>query len=167
MANKIKETLVVLPSFNEACIKVIPKKKKSSLKERGIFLVNKLRYILVKLIYNSNIDNIEEIMTTSNIGARKNAAPRDHLYVCFAIINEVLKSKETKVDVVFYDIHQAFDSLWMEKSYTDLFKNGVNNDNLNLLHECSKAVNVAVKTPVGISKEKEINNIILQGETTR
>ena len=72
----------------------------------------------------------------------------------FAIINEVLKSKETKVDVVFYDIRQAFDSLWMEKSYIDLFKNGVNNDNLNLLHECSKAVNVAVKTPVGISKEK-------------
>ena len=55
----------------------------------------------------------------------------------------------------------------MEKSYIDLFKNGVNNDNLNLLHECSKAVNVAVKTPVGISKEKEINNIILQRETMR
>ena len=72
--NKIKETLVVPPSFNEAYIKAIPKKKKSSLKldkERGIFLVNKLRSILVKLINNSNTDNIEENMTASNIGAKK------------------------------------------------------------------------------------------------
>ena len=54
----------------------------------------------------------------------------------------------------------------MAKSYIYLFENGVNNYNLNLFHECSKTVNVAVKTPVGISKEKEINDIILQGETT-
>ena len=71
-----------------------------------------------------------------------------------------------ELDLVFYDVCQAFDSLWPEKTYLDLFNNGVNDDMLNLLYEGSKEAEVRVKTPIGETNMKEINNnIILQGET--
>ena len=51
--NRIKDTSKIPSMWNQAYIKSIPKKKKAPmvlLSERGIFLVNKLRSILMKLI---------------------------------------------------------------------------------------------------------------------
>ena len=67
--------------------------------------------------------------------------------------------------MVYYDVRQAFDSLWTSKSYLDLYTNGVDDDMLNLLHESSKEVEISVKTPVGITEKTRIHDIILQGET--
>ena len=39
--------------------------------ERGIFLVNSVRSILMKLLYNTKYDIIENNMSSSNIGSRK------------------------------------------------------------------------------------------------
>ena len=109
---------------------------------RGLFLVPKLRSILVKLIYNSISDDLEEQLSPSNIGARKGKAPRDHLFVVYSVINEVLRSKEErKIDLVFYDISDCFNALWVTKSLLDLHSNGLNNSYLNLLHELSKSAN--------------------------
>ena len=133
--------------------------------ERGIFLVNKLRKILMSLIYNSKVQDIEKNLTDSNIGARKKKAPREHFFVLNAVINERIQRKNSaSIDIVFYDVRQAFDSLWTERTFLDLFANGVKDDMLNLLHEGSKAVEVRVKTPVGETNVREINDIILQGE---
>ena len=50
-----------------------------------------------------------------------------------------MKAKNSDpIEVVFYDVKQAFDSLWTDKSYLDLYENGVKDDMLNLLHETSK-----------------------------
>ena len=89
--NKIKNTLYIPEVFKNVFITSIPKKRKSSLSlsdQRGIFLVPKLRSIFVKLVYNSIIGIIESNLSSSNIGARKNKAPRDHLFVLYTVINE-------------------------------------------------------------------------------
>ena len=39
---------------------------------RGIFLVNKVRSIVIKLIYLRNYEKVDVAMTDSNMGARKN-----------------------------------------------------------------------------------------------
>ena len=38
-------------------------------------------------------------------------------------------------------------------------------NDLNILHEINKTVNIQVKTPVGVSDKKEINDVMMQGET--
>ena len=91
ICNKIKDNNVIPTSWNQAYIKSIPKKKKSPLdlsSERGIFLVTKLHSVLMKLIYNSIIDVIAENLSNSNIGARKQKSPRDHVFVLNAIIKD-------------------------------------------------------------------------------
>ena len=91
ICNKIKENGEIPTSWNQAYIKSIPKKKKAPLdlsSERGIFLLTKLRSILMKLIYNTIIDVVEENLSNSNIGARKGKSPRDHVFVLNAIIED-------------------------------------------------------------------------------
>ena len=66
---------------------------------------------------------------------------------------------------MFYDVVQCFDSLWVHKTLTDLQSNGVTTNLLNLLHELSKNASISVKTPVGPTEEKEVEDLIMQGET--
>ena len=129
-------------------------------------MINKLRGILMKLAYNSNIDIIEDNLSPSNIGARKVKSSRDHLFVINSVIQDVIRSKKKQpVDVVFYDVRQCFDSLWVSKTLLDLYRNGIQDNTLNLLFEASKQAKISIKTPVGMSEESLIKEIIMQGET--
>ena len=68
-------------------------------------------------------------------------------------------------DLVFYDLAQAYDSLWVSHTLVDLFENKVDTNLLNIIHELSKNNKISIKTPVGISDSKEIEDTIMQGET--
>ena len=54
--------------------------------ERGIFGINILRSILLKIIYNDEYENIDENMLDSNVGGRKRRNIRNHLFVVNGII---------------------------------------------------------------------------------
>ena len=60
---------------------------------------------------------------------------------------------------------QAFDSLDKEHTLLDLFNTEVKNNAINIFDELSKNVKIQIKTPVGITEEKEIQSTIMQGET--
>ena len=168
MFNKMKNNCYVPDFLRNVFITAIPKKSKSLLElesERGIFLVPKLRVILSKLIYNSIIDTIEDNLSTSNIGNRRNKSPRDHLFVVYAVINETVQRQDAPCkDLVFTDVSQCFDSLWTEKTLLDLYLNGVQTNLLNLLYEISKSATIVVKTPVGNTEKGSIREVIMQGE---
>ena len=106
MCNKIKNECQIPKFFQNLIISSIPKKKKSTMNlqdERGIFLIPKMKAILMKLIYNSTIETIEENISSSNIGARKGKSPKDHLFVVYAVMNEVKHGKNSEpLDVVCY-----------------------------------------------------------------
>ena len=168
--NNIKNLNEIPYFFRNVYVTAIPKKLKSPLdliNLRGIFLVPKLRGIFMKLIYNSIIDIIEDNLSSSNIGARKKKSPRDHLFVTYSVIHETLNGKDVSddVDLVFYDLAQAFDSLSVSHTLVDLFENKIESNILNVIHEMSKTANIVVKTPVGISESKEVEDTIMQGET--
>ena len=166
--NKMKNSLD-FPIILRACfISSIPKKKKSPLSldgERGIFLVNKLRNFLMKLIYNSYFQVVEDNLTDSNIGTRKKKAPRDHLFVVSSKLNDVIHGKWKKaIDVVFYDVRQCFDSLWTDKTLLDLYRNRIKYNTLNLIHEANKETIISIKTPVDISQKQMIKTHLLKDE---
>jgi hypothetical protein len=68
--------------------------------DRGVFNVVKVRSILDRLSYNDNYKIIDNSMSCSNIGARKNRNIRDHLFIINGILNEVHKTKKRKIDIV-------------------------------------------------------------------
>ena len=59
-----------------------------------MFNVVKLRSILDKLVYQDNYQIIDNNMSCSNNGARKNRNIRDHLFVVNAVLNDAIQTKK-------------------------------------------------------------------------
>ena len=80
-----------IPTFMKvADISAIYKGKGSKndlINERGIFVVSTFRAILMKLLYNDKVDTLEEQMSTSQVGGRKNMNVRNHIWVLNSIIH--------------------------------------------------------------------------------
>ena len=86
----------------------------------------------------------------------------------YGVINSVVKGGEDCIDMQFYDLEQAFDSLWLEDCLNDIFDSVPEenrNDKIALLHESNQVNLVAVKTAVGLTDRVNIPNIVQQGGT--
>ena len=130
---------------------------------RGIFRVPIFRTILDRLIYNDEYENIDDELTDSNVGARKNRNIRDNIFVLNAITNSVINGKADPVDVQVFDVEKCFDALWVQECINDLYETGFDNDKLPLLYLENQNAKIAIKTPQGISKRKNIKNVVMQG----
>ena len=107
-------------------------------------------------------------MSDSNVGARKNQNIRNHLFILYAVINSVLKTKDKCIDIQIYDLVKAFDNLWLEDSMIDLVdstEESNQNDKLALVYKASEANLIAVKTPMGLTERVNMPLITLQGGT--
>ena len=168
LLNKIKQNLTIPDFMQFANIVSIYKGKKSrcSLEnDRGIFIINIFRSILMKIIYNEEYETIDSHMSDSNIGARKEKNIRNHIFILNGIINEVNNNKNRAIDVVILDYKQCFDGMWLQDSLNDLYDAGVKDRNLAIIYEANRKNKVAVKTPNDITDRIEIENLVMQGET--
>ena len=119
----------------------------------------------MKLIYNDKYSIIDSNMSDSNVGARKNKNIRNHIFIINGIIHDVLSSKKKKpIDIQIRDYKQCFDSMWLQETLNDMFEAGVDDDQLALMYEANRNVNVAVKAPNGLTDRVNIKDIILQGD---
>ena len=170
MCNKIKEEGTLPDYMRKSVIATIPKKGRLSqndlTSERGIFLVSTLRSICMRLAYNSKKDMIDSNMSQSNIGGRKNKSCRNHIWVLNAIVHDQLSSVH-KNPIIFqqYDYKQMFDGINLKEAINDLFDVGVKDNTLQLVYDANKTVQFRVKTPVGMTEEGSLEEVVLQGDT--
>ena len=166
MCNNIKNQQVFPGSLSQCNISSLYKNK-GSRKDfgnyRGIFRVTVIRSILDKLIYNDEYDNIDEHLTDSNVGARRNRNIRDNIFVMNAVLHNVRKRNLKDTDIQIYDAEKCFDKLWSKECFNDIFENGFNNDKFSLLYNVNKTAQVAVKTHGGITKRIPISDTIVHG----
>ena len=88
-----------------------------------------------------------------------------HTYIINGIINDVLSSNKKKpIDIQIMDYKQCFDSMWLEETMNDLYEAGVTDEKLAVIYHANKEIDVAVKTPTGLTIRKKIEKIILQGD---
>ena len=167
MMNRIKDEMKLPQQFRMKNISTIYKNKgsRSDLEnDRGIFTCTVLNNILQKLIYNDQYDQIDTNLSDSNIGARKRKNIRNHSFIVNGIINEAVQSKTKNIDINVMDYRQCFDALSVDVSINDLYDIGVQSDHLKLISVCDSASNIAIKTPVGITRRVDIQKIVAQGE---
>ena len=132
--------------------------------DRGIFKLSILRTILDKLIYFDKIEEIDQNMSDSQIGARKNKNIRNHLFMIYGVQNELKQSKNKSVDMVFYDVEKMFDSQWTVDTMNDIFDVcDEEDDKLSLMYKSNLESFVSVNTPFGKTQRKPIYNIEMQG----
>ena len=162
LMNRIKDECVIPDLFRLKNITTIYKNKGSRYdlqNDRGIFTCTVFNTILQKLIYNDKYDIIGKNLSDSNVGARKN---RNHTFIINGIINEVIQSKSESVDLTILDYKQCFDSLSVDITLNDLFEAGVKDNILNVISESDASSNVAIKTPLGITKRAEVKKFVAQ-----
>ena len=169
MYNKIKEEGVVPDFMCRATKTTIPKKgpRTEPTNERGIFLVNSVRGILMRMLFNSESNMIDSNMSDSNIGGRKNKSCINPIWVLNSIIHDQINSKcESPVLLQQHDYKQMFDSMNLKEACSDLFDIGLKNDKLKLLYNANKKVKIQVKTLSGLTQETDMIKIVMQGEET-
>ena len=121
--NRIKE-IGIFPSFMQyanICAIYKCRGEVSSLdSDRGIFLVSLFRTIMMKMIYKEKYDIIDESMSDSNIGARKQKNIRNHIFIVNSIFHDVLSKKSNPpIDIMVLDYKQVFDSEICHKIRTE------------------------------------------------
>ena len=168
LMNKMKSEKYIPDFIRNADVTTIYKGKgdKFNLEnDRGIFLVTTFRSILMKLIYLDNYSIIDNNMSDSQVGGRKGRNVRNHVWVLYGIINDVLsRKKKHPIDIQIYDYKQCFNSLWLQECLSDIYTSGIKDDKLALLYDINKHVRIAVKTPVGKTTRSDIYNVITQGD---
>ena len=131
--------------------------------DRGIFIVNIFRAILMKMVFIDEYNDIDHNMSDSNVGGRKKKSIRNHIFIINGVINEVLRNKNKSIDIQVLDYSQCFDTLSLEECINDLYDTSVKNRNLTLMYKANENNLVAIKTPF-VMTECKIEKIVLQGE---
>ena len=166
--NKIKTENFIPTFMRKADITTLYKGKGSKTdleNERGIFIVSIFRSLLMKLIYHDIYEIIDISISDSQIGSRKGKNIRNHVWVLNSIINETLTSKKKHpVDVQIYDYKQCFGGLWLEECLNDMYSGGLRDNKFNILYNANSDVKIVVKTPVGKSKQEDIQKVVIQGD---
>ena len=124
-----------------ANITTVPKKgsRIEPKNERGIFRVSVLRSILMRMIYNTKYQIIDNNMSDCQVGGRKNKSCKNNIFVVNGLIHETLKRKNMKpICLQIYDYSQMFDAIDLRHALSDLFDVGVVDDTLKLLYEAKQ-----------------------------
>ena len=167
MLNRIKSE-IMLPEFmrlSNICSIYKGRGERMSLEsDRGIFIVNLFRNILMKMVYKDKYLTVDSSMSDSNVGARKKKSIRNHIFIVNGVINEALRNKSKCIDIQIMDYRQCFDSMWLKECVNDLYDSGITDDNLGLIFEANRLNKVAVNTPAGLTTREDVHEIVLQGE---
>ena len=165
LLNLIKEEGKFPQFMRRANISTIPEKTKSRLylkNERGIFLVNIVREIFMKILYRRKSTVIDSNMSDSNVGGRKNKSSINHIWVLNGIIHEQLSSvKKQPIVIQQYDFSHMFKGMKLHEALSDLHSSGVEDDTLHLLAMANKNVEVKVKTPFGLTSKVVLDEVVL------
>ena len=124
-----------------------------------------MRNILDKIIHLEDQETINGNMSQYQVGNQKKRSIRDHTLIIHAVLHEA-RSKNIQIDIIFTDIKQCFDSVWLEEAINDLYLSGIDSRNLNLLYESNTSTSMCVESSLGKSDRVTLNNIVMQGSVS-
>ena len=64
----------------------------------------------------------------------------------------------------YKNYRQIFDAIGREEALA-IFDAGVKDDNLSLIYDANKEINIEVNTPNGLTERQILKNVVLQGDT--
>ena len=165
LLNQIKDQIMIPSKLDVSNVSTIYKGKGSRqdvINLRGIFKLPILRNILDRMVCFEEDCQIGPQMGPYQVGNQKKRNIRDHTLVVHAVINEAHRQKQS-VDILFTDIKQCFDSIWLDEATNDLYNSGVTSRSLNLLHEGNRKTRMCVETNFGMSERTTLEKIVMQG----
>ena len=139
-------------------------KRKQLVNQRGIFL----RQVIAKMYGKLNMNRATKAMESIDkcqAGGLKNRSTADQTYLLRAASDHCIYL-DKPLFVTLYDYSQCFDSLWLSDSLLSLLKVGVDKEVVNIIKKLNETCNITVKTPVGMTEEFQMNDIVQQGSVS-
>ena len=106
---------------------------------------------------------MDDELSCSNIGGRKGRIIRDHLFLVYGIINDVMNGSSPPIDMQAVDIYKCFDEMWYSETHNDMYDAKVQDNKFSLIAKMDEKAEVVVKTPCGLTEEFTVNRSIMQG----
>lgn len=122
--------------------------------------------ILDCLSYNDKYPYLDQSMSDSNIGGRKEMNIRNYIFNIIGIFNSVIQGEEKCIDIQVYDLKQAFDSLILGECMNDVYDSlpeEEKDDKIALVYQSNIDNMVSVKTVHGLTDRENIPRIVQQG----
>ena len=167
MMNPMKDEIRIPDVLKMVNVTILHKRKCKIILSnwRCIFVSNVLRTILMKMIHERTYKKVDNNMTDSQIGARKNKSVRNHLFVLNSIISDVMSSKKKEpIDLNIMDFKQMFDAEQLETVMNALYEAEVDDDLFALIYNANNETKFTGKTPNGLTELTSISKKILQGD---
>ena len=129
--------------------------------QRGIFNLSKVKSLMDKLIYQDVYDKIDSNLSCSNIGGRRGRNIRDHLFIIYGLINDVINGQADPMDIQLMDIIKCFDEMWHAETMNDIWDTSIQDDKFAMIASLDQECFVKVKTPCGDTEEFTLSNLVL------
>ena len=127
--------------------------------KRGLFLTNILSKVFEKVL-SKKIGDIEYDELQN--GGRKGRSPVDNWMILMAV-RDHNRNVNQNTYIYFADLMKCFDRLWLKDCVVDLWKAGVREKEARLVYLMNKEARIWIKTPVGITDEIKIEEVVKQG----
>lgn len=165
LINAILKSQIIHDRWKSMKIKSLYKNKgsRNEMKNRrGVFITSIVSKIFEKIIYNRNMHHVNEILSPFQCGSRPGRGVSDHLFTLRAVIDEYRYYKRNLY--IFYgDLEKCFDKLWLEDTINELWKSNMPANEVKIIHEMYKEAKIIIDTPIGMTDEIEVQNIVKQG----
>ena len=165
MINTVITNNIVPQEWIYLIIKAISKGKGDLLSmdsKRGLFLTNIVSKIAEKLIKNRRKETVESNLSAFQCGGvRKRGIVDNHIIVNSAI--EEARERNENIYILFADLQKCFDKLWLKDCIKDIAEAGMPAGEAMYIYKMNEVVKAKVDTPIGVTEEFELTEIVRQG----
>ena len=158
------DELVSPKAWDSMTIKSIHKKGSKMLltNKRGLFITNVIGKLLERVMKNRNREAFGKGLSPTQTGGQPERYMIDNVFIILSIIERNTYLNKTTY-LTFADVRKCFDRLWLADGIKDIWKCGVNARDAMMIHQMNKTAKITVDTPVGMTDEFEVSNIVKQG----
>ena len=154
-----------IPSdWNDMIIKSVHKKGpvQDMNKKRGLFLTNVMSKIYEKVLKKRNKEKIDANVSETQVGGKKHRSTVDLMILLSDIVRRNKKIGR-KTYLLFGDAIKCFDKLWLRDCLVEMYKMGIDPQDILMIYLLNKTANIVVKTPVGDTNVFTVTEIVKQG----
>ena len=165
MINTVVTNNIVPEQWIYLIIKSISKGKGDLLSmdsKRGLFLTNIVSKFVEKMIKNRRKETIDSNLSDFQCGGVRNRGTGDNHMILNSAIEEARERKEN-IYLLFADLQKCFDELWLKDCIKDIIEAGMPAGEAIYIYNMNKMVKAKVDTPIGLTEEFELTEIVRQG----
>ena len=150
--------------WDDMTIKSVHKKGSKMLltNKRGLFITNIIGKILERVLKERNKISFADGLDPSQTGGQPGRHMIDNVFTILSIIERNTYLNKTTY-LTFADVRKCFDRLWLDDGIKDLWMCGVNVRDAMMVRRMNENAKITVDSPVGLTDEFKVNNIVKQG----